>query len=40
MTRVALWVAYNRRRFDMSSYINHDVIADFPGFNELESLPT
>jgi hypothetical protein len=40
MTRVALWVAYNRLLgFDHVFLWYHDVIADFPGFDELESLP-
>jgi hypothetical protein len=40
MNRVALWVAYNRLLgFDHFFLYYHDVIADFPGFDELQSLP-
>jgi hypothetical protein len=40
MTRVALWVAYHRLLgFEHVFLYYHDVIADFPGFDELESLP-
>ena len=40
MTRVALWVAYHRLLgFDHVFLYYHDVLADFPGFDELESLP-
>jgi hypothetical protein len=40
MTRVALWVAYHRLLgFEHVFLFYHDVIADFPGFKELESLP-
>jgi hypothetical protein len=40
MTRVALWVAYHRLLgFDHVFLYYHDVIADFLGFDELESLP-
>jgi hypothetical protein len=39
-SRVALWVAYNRLLgFDHVFLWYHDAIADFPGFDELKSLP-
>jgi hypothetical protein len=39
MHRVALWVAYYRLLgFDHVFLYYHDVIADYPGFDELESL--
>jgi hypothetical protein len=40
MTRVAIWVAYHRLLgFDHVFLYYHDALADFPGFDELESLP-
>jgi hypothetical protein len=37
---VKLWVAYNRLLgFDHVFFWYHDAIADFPGFDELKSLP-
>jgi hypothetical protein len=40
MHRVALWVAYHRLLgFDHVFLYYHDAIADYPGFDELESLP-
>jgi hypothetical protein len=40
VSRVALWVAYNRLLgFDHVFLYYHDILADLPGFDELESLP-
>jgi hypothetical protein len=39
-SRVALWVAYNKLLgFDHVFLYYHDILEDFPGFDELKSLP-